>query len=471
MANRFPLVVDTDDGNRLKELPAGDNLNLDGAGIANLTTLGVASLSTNTLTASGNTTLGGDLGVNGTITVTNLVVNGDTVGAQVQSDWNETDTDSLAFILNKPDLDNLQINTLNDVDDVQYEGIPQDDQVLRWFNGRWRNLTLDINQVTPAEIRDAVFQPSPGIDVIDNPPSGRGQIRFGKDPADTLEYGRIIYTPPAALISGDNISELNNDELYVNAEFLTTIDGAGAKYVKSNDVLGFGRLVATIVNGQVQLTFDETGLLTVESDTLQTVTDRGSSTTNALEADAFNQTPTSTTTNTLKDVSVENLDVLLSITATNATFTTTNGNINATNGAVNANNVNVSQTLDAQFITGATNISNTTGDMELTTPAGSRVDITSGRLRIGATTMPPASPELGEIVFDGSTFYAQVNDIGNGSPGAVAFPAYYSILPLQVPTFTNADLAALTQNLPGMIVFNVDNTRLEVYNGSNWVAV
>ena len=470
MANRFPLVVDTDDGNKLKELPAGDNLNLDGAGIANLQTLGVASLSTDTLTTAGNATLGGDLGVNGTITVTNLVVNGDTVGAQVQSDWNETDTDSLAFILNKPNLDDLEINSLNDVADVQYQGIPQNDQILTWFNGTWVNTTLDAGR-TDQEIRDAVFQPISGIGVLDNPPSGRGFIDFGKDPNNALEYGKIIYTPPAALISGDNISELNNDELYVNEAFLTTIDGAGAKYVKSNDVLGFGRLVATLVNGQVQLTFDETGLLTVESDTLQTVTDRGASTTNALEADAFNQAPTSTSTNTLKDVSVENLDVLLSITGTNATFTTTNGNINATNGSVNANNVNVSQTLDVQFITGPTNISNTTGDMELTTPAGSRVDITSGRLRIGATTMPPASPELGEIVFDGSTFYAQVNDIGNGSPGAVAFPAYYSILPLQVPTFTNSDLSALTQNLPGMIVFNVDNTRLEVYNGSNWVAV
>ena len=35
MANRFPLIIDTDDGNRLKELPIGDNLNLAGSGIVN----------------------------------------------------------------------------------------------------------------------------------------------------------------------------------------------------------------------------------------------------------------------------------------------------------------------------------------------------------------------------------------------------------------------------------------------------
>ena len=35
MANRFPLILDIDDGNKLKELPVGDNLNLQGSGIVN----------------------------------------------------------------------------------------------------------------------------------------------------------------------------------------------------------------------------------------------------------------------------------------------------------------------------------------------------------------------------------------------------------------------------------------------------
>ena len=30
MTNRIPLVVDIEDGNKIKELPAGDNLNLEG---------------------------------------------------------------------------------------------------------------------------------------------------------------------------------------------------------------------------------------------------------------------------------------------------------------------------------------------------------------------------------------------------------------------------------------------------------
>lgn len=41
MANRFPLIIDTADGNRIKELPNGDSLNLTptiGMFIYNVTT-------------------------------------------------------------------------------------------------------------------------------------------------------------------------------------------------------------------------------------------------------------------------------------------------------------------------------------------------------------------------------------------------------------------------------------------------
>jgi hypothetical protein len=36
MANRFPLILDTLDGNKIKELPSGDNLNLEGSSIVNV---------------------------------------------------------------------------------------------------------------------------------------------------------------------------------------------------------------------------------------------------------------------------------------------------------------------------------------------------------------------------------------------------------------------------------------------------
>ena len=49
MANRIPLVVDTSDGNKIKELPVNDNLDL-----ANSNLVGVNSISTQTITIAGN---------------------------------------------------------------------------------------------------------------------------------------------------------------------------------------------------------------------------------------------------------------------------------------------------------------------------------------------------------------------------------------------------------------------------------
>lgn len=48
MANRIPLIVDVDDGNKLKELPIGDNLNLTGSGI-----IGAGNIAATSLTIAG----------------------------------------------------------------------------------------------------------------------------------------------------------------------------------------------------------------------------------------------------------------------------------------------------------------------------------------------------------------------------------------------------------------------------------
>ena len=128
MANRFPLVVDTDDGNKLKELPAGDLLDLANSGIANLTELSVGgALNSSTLNTTGNATLGGNLSVTGTLTV-----DGDSIGVQVQSNWNETDTNSPAFIRNKP---NLSVTTTLAALTDTFIDNPQNDEVLVYFNG------------------------------------------------------------------------------------------------------------------------------------------------------------------------------------------------------------------------------------------------------------------------------------------------------------------------------------------------
>jgi len=52
MANRYPLIFDVTDGNKIKELPSGDNLNLQNSSIVNAVDIQASgTLSVNTLTA------------------------------------------------------------------------------------------------------------------------------------------------------------------------------------------------------------------------------------------------------------------------------------------------------------------------------------------------------------------------------------------------------------------------------------
>ena len=54
MTNRFPIIIDTLDGNKLKELPVGDNLDLDGSAIVNAASIQTAgNLSAMSLTVNG----------------------------------------------------------------------------------------------------------------------------------------------------------------------------------------------------------------------------------------------------------------------------------------------------------------------------------------------------------------------------------------------------------------------------------
>ena len=451
MANRFPLIVDTDDGNRLKEIPSGDSLDLSNVGIANLTSLSVSgSLSSSTLSTTGNVSLGGTLNVTGastistltatTMTATSLTLNGNLVVPQIQSDWTETDTNSAAFILNKPDLN--QIDNLDDIGDVNVADAVVN-EVLTYDGFTW--------QSSPA---------AGGIDLTDfsvvtNPASGQGSLQYNN-------AGVFTFTPANAITAGSNISLLVND-----SEFTTIAEINTNNYLQQGDVIGSGRITATAASGQVTLTFDATGLLTIEADTLATVTSRGATTTTAIEADAFNQAPTSTTTNTLKDVSIETLDILTSITSTSANFST-GGSISANTGTVTGNTVTALSTVNAATVAGVGSITNT-ATISVNPGTNNALKIESGRLELLATTLPPTSPVAGQIFYDGGAFYGYVGDNGSGSAGAVMFPAFYSILGLQLPAFENADLpTAGDGSNEGMIAWDLTNSSVVVFNGTSW---
>lgn len=485
MANRFPLVVDTDDGNKLKEIPIGDQLDLANSGIANLTSLSVAgALNSATLSTTGNVSLGAALNVTGTTTLglanvstlaaTTITLGGENVRVPVQSDWNETDNTSLAFIQNKPTISNT-VESINDIGDVDTEGAQINDILV--YNGfEWQaeqNSGGDIES-----IQDAVYFGPGGspLDVRNLPASGRGFLDFESTKGDA-DYGKILYTPPNALIKGqqDNISELLNDSLYVNQDFLTNVDSVTGKYLKASDVIGFGRITGTVntTSGQVELTFDDSGLLTVESDTLQTVTDRGASSTNALEALAFNQAPTSTETNTLKDVSIETLDILTSITATNANFTTTNGSISAANGQITGNDGIFTNNLDGGNLRLALNaLSSTTGGNVEINAGTAKVDlIASGGLALPSGGTLPTSPSEGDVFFSNNALYMYVGDDGSGAAGWVLTGGPGNATGdygFQLPVFENTDFPTGRE---GNMIYDLTDSVVRVYNGTTWAAL
>jgi hypothetical protein len=486
MANRFPLVVDTDDGNKLKEIPIGDQLDLANSGIANLTELSVAgALSGATLSTTGNISVGGNIVVTGTTTLgvatistvnaTNINLGGETVRVPVQSDWNEEDNTSLAFIQNKPDIGNV-INSINDIGDVDTVGAVQGNILI--YNGfEWQ---AEANEGGDAEsIQDAVYQPGVGpnpIGVRTLTPSGRGSMDFQNVKADAF-YGNFLYTPPNALIKGqqDNISELLNDSLYVDQAFLTAVDSVTGKYLKGNDVQGFGRITATVntTTGRAELTFDDSGLLTIESDTLQTVTDRGAATSLAIEADAFNQAAASSSTSTIKNIQTENIDILLTLTSTNGDFTTTNGTINATNGQIRGNDGIFSNNLDGGNMRLSLNsLSNTAGNNVEINAGTAKVDlIADGGLALPAGASLPTTPAEGDVFFSNNALYMYVGDDGSGAAGWVLVGGPGNATGdygFQLPVFENTDFPTGRE---GNMIYDLTDSVVRVYNGTTWAAL
>lgn len=127
MANRFPLVVDKDDNNKIKELPAGDNLNLSGSGIVNAASIDV----------------------NGQLTANSILVNGVNLAVVATTgNYNDLINTPVAFSGNYNDLANkptipTSTRTLSDVQNIE----PSNGQVLLWNETTLRYEPGNINAV------------------------------------------------------------------------------------------------------------------------------------------------------------------------------------------------------------------------------------------------------------------------------------------------------------------------------------
>ena len=112
MANRFPLVIDTTDGNKIKELPSGDNLNLRESSIVNVQ----------------------DVTALGTINAADITVNGERLVAQNFADLTDTPSSFVGaadyFVKVKEDGTGLEFRPFSDIGNIEVEQIEVSDILL-----------------------------------------------------------------------------------------------------------------------------------------------------------------------------------------------------------------------------------------------------------------------------------------------------------------------------------------------------
>lgn len=487
MANRFPLIVDADT-NQIKEIPAGDNLDFTSVGIANLTSLSVGgtisavSMTTSgnaaisgAATISGNTSVGGTLAITGattaagitatgTVDAANFTVSGNPLSSiQVQSDWAVTDTNSAAFIKNKPSL-SITVNNLTDIGDVSFAFRDGDfdpenyaGDVLTWTGLSW------VNQA-----------PTGGITTFDTPsgtPSGQGSITASVSGDGTT--ATLTYNPPTIVgLGGATAAQgLLADSAVQPGDSLSDLSNVSTRFVAYTDVQVSDPITITPISGNsFAIGFNNAlpgaGFLTAESDTLATVTGRGALTTTAITVPAI-------TANNAGTPSVfQNLEALgitvgaTGISSTNGGISFTNGNITATNGTVTGATITGTNQVNTTGFMSTPLISNTAGDFTLQANATGRVQITQGYFKLPSNASRPGTGETGDLHWNGQVLEMYTTDDGGGNAswlhitgdGGAAQRGFI------IPNFTTTERNALTP-APGETILNSTTGNLDVYTG------
>lgn len=300
MANRIPLVLDETNG-RLQEIPNGDDLDLAGNSIVNLTGL----------TTTSGVTVGGSLNVSGTTNTTTL--NG-TIG-------NFTDVVATTVITTDLTTQTLQINTTdftiagNPLADVAFSGsyldLSDQPEIAGGVQADWGELNPDapsfiLNKpLIPGNIFDlGIFDGTDGQFLRTN---GQGDVAFADLPIQEGGGGAEQFTDltdvPASYTGfADNVLAVNPTEdglVYFNLSTLSLTS------LQVTDALGFTPYDVTNPDGYYNSTddlitsfgytpYDGTGnplgFLTAESQNLDDVVQNGASTTSVIGVGGINST-------------------------------------------------------------------------------------------------------------------------------------------------------------------------------------
>lgn len=192
MSDRFPLILDSTD-NRIKEIPTGDNLDLQGCSVINA----------NSISA-------------GTISVDSITVNSKSLSAvALSNDYRDLDYTPTGFSKDYYDLNNLPTipNTtreLNDVEDLE----PNTNQALIYNGAKYEPgdvvTEIDLSQFTIGELGNVST-----VGTITN--------KFLKYTAGAWRPSKIQYAELQD--KPTNVSFFANDAGYLTSDDIKSIDG------------------------------------------------------------------------------------------------------------------------------------------------------------------------------------------------------------------------------------------------------
>jgi len=411
MANRIPLIVDTGDGNKIKELPIGDNLDLTGSGISGASSIQANSMATTT--GSIGTLTSNNITVNTTAdlgNVSGLTIEGGTVGQVLTTDG--------TGVLSWSTLGNYD-QSLNTTDDVEFNFINA------------RRLEAPIN--VTAEIRTS--STGSGVKTWQFSSVGNLTLPAGGDIRNSDGNSIIGYTS----IQSDVIADTNNTR---------DIGSSAVKWAEGHFTNLYGTLTGNVVGN---VTGNVTGNLIGTADVASTVALTATNTTNATHFPIFVDSATGN----------ESIRTDTSYTYNPSTGVISSTGVSVTDATVSgtAYSFNISSTGTANLTT--VNVGNT-----LSVTAGIEGDLTGSVYSDNSTQM--INGVTGKVVGPIEVNIANISITG-GTPNQVIKTNGSGVLSFVDQTGGGGGGAVVLDDLTDVTITSAANGQILKYNGAAWV--
>jgi len=226
MANRYPLIIDVNDSNKIKEIPVGDNLTLQGSSIVQVQ----------------------DITATGTINAGDIRVNGNRLVAQSFSELDETpssfvDSEDYFLKVNAAG-DGIVYRSLSDLGNIQLDGLTLSNDIIPSVNatGRVGTDQAAFARITATNLKGNLL--SLNDEVVFNASTGK------------LSYAALQGAPSSLSEFTDDIGFLQSSNLGVAFDNLfasgitATLDIIGSVFADDSSILVDG--ISGIIKGNVE---------------------------------------------------------------------------------------------------------------------------------------------------------------------------------------------------------------------------